>query len=66
MNATEEMLIEKLRQLPPSQLDEVEHFIDFLRSRTEEHRLTQAATKTSEPSFAAVWNNDEDAVYDRM
>ena len=31
-----------------------------------EQRLTQAATRASQASFAAVWNNDEDAAYDRM
>ena len=29
-------------------------------------RLTQAAARMAEGSFTAVWNNDEDAAYDRM
>lgn len=66
MSATEKALIEKIKQLPPQRLAEVEDFVDFLRSREDEHRLTQAATKMAEASFAAVWNNDEDAAYDRM
>lgn len=66
MSATEQVLIEKIRQLPPRRLAEVEDFIDFLRLREDEQRLTQAAAKTGEASFAAVWDNDEDAVYDRM
>ena len=32
----------------------------------EEQRLTHAAAKASEASFAQVWDNDEDAAYDRM
>ena len=32
----------------------------------DEQRLTQAAAKASETSFAAVWDNDEDAAYDRL
>ena len=66
MSASEQMLIEKIRQLPPQRLAEVEDFVDFLRTREEEQRLTQAAARASEASFAAVWDNDEDAVYDRL
>ena len=66
MNATEQMLIEKIKQLPLQRLAEVEDFVDFLRTREDEQRLTQAAAKMAEASFAAVWNNDADAAYDRL
>lgn len=66
MSATEQLLIEKIRQLPPQRLAEVEDFVDFLRTREEDQRLTQAAVRASEASFAVVWDNDEDAVYDRL
>lgn len=66
MSATEQVLIEKIKQLPPQRLAEVEDFVDFLRTREDEQRLTQAAAKVAEASFAVVWNNDEDAAYDRM
>lgn len=66
MNATEEMLIEKIRQLPPQRLAEVVDFIDFLRTREDEQHLVQSAAKAAEASLAAVWDNDADAAYDRM
>ncbi|MBK8401092.1 MAG: DUF2281 domain-containing protein [Propionivibrio sp.] len=66
MSASEQILIEKIRQLPPQRLAEIEDFVDFLRTRDDEQRLTQSAAKASEASFAAVWNNDDDAAYDRM
>jgi len=66
MTATEQVLIEKIMQLPPQRMAEVEDFVDFLRAREDNQRLTQAAAKASEASFAAVWNNDEDAAYDRI
>jgi hypothetical protein len=66
MAATEQVLFEKIRQLPPQRLAEVEDFVDFLRSRENEQRLTQTAAKAAEMSFAVVWNNDEDAAYDRL
>ena len=66
MTATEQVLIDKIKQLPPQRMADVEDFVDFLRSREDEHRLTHAAAKASGASFAAVWDNDEDAAYDRM
>lgn len=66
MRASEEALLDKIRQLPPQRLAEVEDFIDFPRLREDDLRLAQAASRVSEPAFAAEWDNDEDAVYDRM
>lgn len=66
MTATEQALIDKIKQLSPERMAEVEDFVDFLRAREDEHRLTHAATRASEASFAQVWDNDEDAAYDRM
>jgi hypothetical protein len=65
LSATEQALIEKIKQLPPQKLAEVEDFVDFLQAR-EERRLTRAAAKASEPAFAKVWDNDEDAAYDTL
>lgn len=66
MTASEKALIEKIKQLPPQRMAEVEDFVDFLRAREGEQHLTRAATQASEPSFAAVWDNEDDAVYDRI
>ncbi len=63
MNTAEHLLIEKIRQLPPTRSAEVADFVDFLRSREEDRALTQAATQTSAANFAAVWDNEDDAVY---
>jgi Protein of unknown function (DUF2281) len=66
MTAAEHALIDKIKQLSPQRMAEVEDFVDFLHAREEEQRLTRAATKASEGSFAQVWDNEEDAAYDRM
>lgn len=66
MNATEHQLIEKILQLPPTRLAEVTDFVDFLRSREKDRDLTQSAAQAAIPSFAAVWDNDADAVYDKL
>jgi hypothetical protein len=62
----EQDLIEKIRRLPEDKLAEVEDFVDFLRQRQEERRLAQAMTGASEAAFAKVWDNPEDAEYDRL
>ena len=62
----DQVLIEKLKSLPPQRRAEVEDFVDFLRSRDEEQRLTRAAARISEPAFKTVWDNPEDAEYDRL
>jgi Protein of unknown function (DUF2281) len=66
MTATEQILIEKIKQLPPQRKAEVEDFIDFLRAREDDQHLTQAAARVSEGSFKQVWDNDDDAAYDRL
>jgi hypothetical protein len=60
------LLIEKLKQLAPERVAEVEDFVDFLRTRDEERSLARAATRAAEPAFAKVWDNDDDAAYDRL
>ena len=59
-------LIEKLKDLPPERLAEVEDFVDFLRGRDDERRLTRAAAKLAEGTFNKVWDNENDAEYDRL
>jgi len=65
-NQSEGKILEKLKELPPERVAEVEDFVDFLRVRTEEQRLVKSATKASEPAFKKVWDNPEDADYDRL
>lgn len=62
----EEQLLAKIRCLTPERVAEVEDFIDFLRSREAERDLTDAASRLAEPAFARVWDNADDADYDRL
>jgi hypothetical protein len=59
-------LIDKMSVLPPDKLVELEDFIDFLRQRSEERLLSRAATKLSEAVFQKVWDNPNDAEYDKL
>lgn len=64
---SEKTLLEKIRRLPAHRVAEVEDFVDFLRSREDgDHELGQAVTKLSEAAFAKVWDNPDDADYDRL
>ncbi len=60
-----EILIEKIKHLSPQQQAEVESFVDFLTQK-DEQKLVQTATKMSEKSFEKIWDNEQDAVYDRL
>jgi hypothetical protein len=62
----EQVLISKIRVLPPERLMVVEDFIDFLRQSDEDRQLRQAAARLSEDAFSKVWDNPEDAEYDRL
>ena len=59
-------LIKKIRALPADRIAEVEDFVDFISLREQERALTRAAAASSASSFAAVWNNPEDDVYDAL
>jgi len=61
-----QQMLKKLQQLPPAKVAEVEDFIDFLSSRDGDRPLVKAAQAVSEASLTAVWDNDDDADYDRL
>ena len=58
-------LIEKIKALPPDKIAEVVDFVDFLAQR-DDRLIVGAASKMSEPAFAAVWDNPDDAEYDNL
>lgn len=62
----EQNLIEKIRGLSADKVAEVEDFVDFLRQRETDRRLGQAAARLSEGALSQVWDNPEDADYDRL
>jgi hypothetical protein len=63
----------KIQSLPAEKQSQVEDFVDFLLTkltsqeiRSEDIIWRQAAIKLSEPAFNAVWDNEDDAVYDEL
>jgi len=65
-NDAEQKLLEKIKRLPPEKAAEVEDFVDFLSQRETERDLARAATRLSEDAFQKVWDNQDDADYDRL
>ena len=63
----EQTILEKLRNLPPERLAEVEDFVDFLAHRQADERgLTHAAGQLATAAFTRVWDTPADADYDRL
>ncbi len=63
---SEQALLDKLKALPPERIAEVEDFVDFLRTRHTAQQLTRVAARAAEPAFKSVWDNPDDAAYDRL
>ncbi|MEH1871118.1 toxin-antitoxin system, antitoxin component, Xre family protein [Nostoc sp.] len=63
---SEQRLLKKIRQLPPEKVLLVEDFIDSLDQQNTDHRLTFAAAKLSEPVMLKIWDNPDDAEYDKL
>ena len=62
----QQALLEKLLKLPPDKVVEVEDFVDFLLTRTQDQQLVMAAATLSEAAFQTVWDNPDDAEYDQL
>jgi hypothetical protein len=52
-----EALIEKISALPSERIAEVEDFVDFIRTRDQDHAFVRANLAASQPAFAAIWSN---------
>lgn len=59
-------VVEQLESLPPSRLEEVIDFIEFLNARQADRGLTRAYTAASEPALKRVWDNPEDDIYNDL
>ena len=63
---SEQRLLQKIRQLPPKKVLLVEDFIDSLDQQSTHHSLTFAAAKLSELVLLKIWDNPDDAEYDKL
>ncbi|MDF5736773.1 MULTISPECIES: toxin-antitoxin system, antitoxin component, Xre family protein [unclassified Nostoc] len=63
---SEQRLLEKIQKLPPEQVLLVEDLIDSLVQQNTDHSLTFAAAKISETVLLKIWDNPDDAEYDKL
>ena len=61
-----EALLQRIEALPPERIAEVEDFVAFIASRELGRQIVPAAGVASERSFAEVWQNPEDDMYDAI
>ncbi|MEB3357216.1 MAG: toxin-antitoxin system, antitoxin component, Xre family protein [Synechococcales bacterium] len=66
INPSNQALLDKILQLPPHAVSEVEDFVDFLLLYYRDRQLVQASKKLSETAFQQVWDNPDDAEYDQL
>jgi hypothetical protein len=59
-------ILEKLQSLPPERLAEVADFIAFVSQQDAERTLRESVSRASNIAFEEVWDNDDDAIYDRL
>jgi hypothetical protein len=65
---TEQRILTQIRQLSPEEIQKLEGFIDQLSQpkNNSDQYLTLAASKLSESALAKIWDNAEDAKYDKF
>lgn len=62
-----ERLTSQFTRLPVEREAEVLDFVQFLvHKEPERQQLTQAASRLSESTLAAIWENADDAAYDQL
>jgi hypothetical protein len=61
---TRATLIEKIESLPDERIAEIEDFVDFICMREEARALRRSFAAVSEPTFAKVWDNTQDSIYE--
>ena len=61
-----QQMVKKLEALPLTKVAEVEDFIDFLASRDGDRMLVKGAQAVTTHSLKTIWDNADDAEYDRL
>jgi hypothetical protein len=61
-----ELIKKEIDKLPEDILAEVFDFIRFLESKRERDLLIKSSQGLSTTSFQRIWDNEEDAVYDKV
>jgi hypothetical protein len=66
MDAQVQLLIERFNHLTPERQAEVGDFIEFLCQREQAMSVSKDYARASENAFVRIWENDDDALYDKL
>jgi len=64
--SNKELIKREIDKLPEDVLGEVLDFIQFVEIKRERDLLTRSSQALSADSFQRIWDNQEDAVYDKV
>lgn len=64
--SVKEMIKGEIDRLPDNLAEEVYDFILFLESKSEKNFIVKSYQELSTESFKKIWNNEEDAIYDKL
>ena len=64
--SVKELLKIEIEKLPDNLAPEVYNFIIFLESQKDKQELARSVQALSEVSFEKIWDNEEDALYDKL
>ncbi|MFO0793615.1 MAG: hypothetical protein U0586_06080 [Candidatus Brocadiaceae bacterium] len=64
--SVKEMIKKEIDNLPENLLTEVFDFIQFLESKRERTLLAKASQELPAALFQKIWDNEEDAIYDKL
>lgn len=59
-------IVRKLRTQSAERAGEVEDFVDLLKRRHDDRTATEMAMAASAPVLTDIWDNPDDAAYDRL
>lgn len=61
-----EALYLEIEKLPDEMIPEIMDYVAFLESKSGKMELAKKTQTLSEPAFAKIWDNEEDAIYDTL
>lgn len=64
--SVKEIIKKEIDKLPENLLTEVFDFIRFLENKRERILITKASQELSTASFQKIWDNEDDAIYDKL
>ncbi|MBD2449206.1 toxin-antitoxin system, antitoxin component, Xre family protein [Nostoc sp. FACHB-152] len=65
-DSLKQRLVEKISRMSVEQILLIDKFIDSLAQKDSDQMLILAAAKLAEPALQKIWDNPDDAEYDKL